>query len=210
MGLYADLVFPRLMDWSMRALNDLRPGALARAHGDVLEVGFGTGLNLRYYPAEVKSLVALDPMAALRERVQERIAGAPFPVEQVALGAGGALPFPDARFDCVVTTWTICSIDEPLAALAEMRRVLRPGGRYLFIEHGRSDDPRIARWQDRLNPLQRVIGCGCNMNRPIDRLVRQAGFELDELDRFVHSGPRLLAEFYRGAARAAPTASLPS
>jgi SAM-dependent methyltransferase len=201
MGVYADRIFPRLLDWGMRGLNDLRDSALARAHGEVLEVGFGTGLNLRHYPAAVRRLVGLDPLDALRERVQRRIAAAPFAVEQVALAADGVLPFEDARFDCVVTTWTLCSIDRPLVALAEMRRVLRPGGLYLFIEHGRSDDARVARWQDRLNPFHRCWSRGCNMNRAIEALVREGGFELDRLERFVHSGPRILTEMYRGVAR---------
>jgi ubiquinone/menaquinone biosynthesis C-methylase UbiE len=202
-GLYADRIFPRLLDWGMRGLNDLRDAALAAAHGEVLEVGFGTGLNLRHYPGSVRRLVGLDPLDALRERVQRRIAAAPFEVEQVTLAADGVLPFGGARFDCVVTTWTLCSIERPLVALSEMRRVLRPGGLYLFIEHGRSDDPRVARWQDRLNPLHRSVSRGCNMNRAIDVLVREGGFELERLERFVHSSPRILTEMYRGLARSA-------
>jgi len=111
------------------------------------------------------------------------------------------LPFPDARFDCVVSTWTLCSIPDALAALREVRRVLEPGGLFVFLEHGRSDDPRVARWQERFNPIQRVIGVGCNLNRPIDTLVRDAGFAITRLDRYVIEGePRLMAEMYRGTA----------
>jgi SAM-dependent methyltransferase len=160
MGL-RETIRPRLQDWAMRQLDDLRPEALAPARGEVLEVGFGTGLNLRHYGAEVRSLTGLDPMrtdgVAL---VAERISRAPFPVTRAALRADTTLPFDAGRFDCVVTTWTLCSIPDPLAALAEMHRVLRAGGRYVFIEHGRSERERTARWQDRLNPAWRRIADG--------------------------------------------------
>ena len=178
MGFYADHVFPLLLDWTMRAVDDLREPALAGARGDVLEVGFGTGLNLPHYPGAVRRLVALDPLRALERRVAKRVAAARFPVERVALPADQRLPFQDASFDCIVSTFTLCSIPDAKAALAEMRRVLRPGGVYLFLEHGRSDDPRVARWQERFEPIQRRIACGCHLSRPIDRLVREAGFQM--------------------------------
>jgi len=204
MGLY-DLyqrhVFPPFLDLTMRRMDEYRPEVLSQAEGDVLEIGFGTGLNIPHYPSAVKSLTALDPLDALRRRVQKRVAAARFPVERVGRPADGRLPFDDDRFDSVTMTWTLCSIDEPDLALQEMRRVLRAGGRLLFIEHGRSDDPGVARWQDRLNPVQRVVACGCNMNRRIDALVRDAGFALERLDRFtLPEGPRILGEMYRGAA----------
>jgi len=204
MGLY-DLyerhVFPRVMDLAMRQMAELRPAALAGAEGDVLEIGFGTGLNLPHYPPAVKRLIALDPLDALSERVQARVEAAPFPVDRHALRADGGLPFDDDRFDSVAMTWTLCSIPEPGAALAEMRRVLRPGGRLSFIEHGLSDDPRVARWQERVNPLHRVIACGCHLNRRIDALIRDAGFRFESLDRFVlEDGPRIFNETYRGVA----------
>ena len=202
MGLYADRIFPRLMEWSMGRVDDLREEALAPAYGDVLEVGFGTGLNLAHYPPAVKRLLALDPLDSLRARVEERIAVARFPVERVRLAADGGLPFDGGRFDCVVTTWTLCTIPDPVQALREMRRVLRPGGVYLFIEHGRSDAPRVARMQGLLNPIQRRIGCGCELDRPIDALVRAAGLSIERLDRFVPSGgSRMFSEMYRGIAR---------
>lgn len=204
MGFYADHVFPLLLDWTMRAVDDLREPALAGARGDVLEVGFGTGLNLPHYPGAVRRLVALDPLRALERRVAKRVAAARFPVERVALPADQRLPFQDASFDCIVSTFTLCSIPDAKAALAEMRRVLRPGGVYLFLEHGRSDDPRVARWQERFEPIQRRIACGCHLSRPIDRLVREAGFQMERLERFVQPhAPRIMAEMYRGAARGA-------
>ncbi len=201
MGLYADQIFPRLLERALGVLGGFRKVALLRASGDVLEVGFGTGLNLPHYPKAVRSLVALDPMTALRERVEARIAAVPFPVTRVSLRAGGTLPFDAARFDCIVTTWTLCSIDDAAAALGEMRRVLKPGGQYLFLEHGRSDDPGVARWQRRLTPLQRWIA-GCRLDLPIADVIRRAGFEVPELNRFVlPKHTRLGAEMYQGVAR---------
>jgi ubiquinone/menaquinone biosynthesis C-methylase UbiE len=167
----------------------------------VLEVGFGTGLNLPHYGEGVRSLTGLDPMATDDlEVVAERIGRAPFPVTRTALRADSALPFDSGRFDCVVTTWTLCSIPDPLAALAEMRRVLKPGGRYLFVEHGRSERAGTARWQDRLNPAWRRIADGCNMSRRIDELVAKSGFALRSLDRFRARGPSVLSSMYRGEA----------
>jgi ubiquinone/menaquinone biosynthesis C-methylase UbiE len=192
----------RTLDWIMRQLNDLRPSTVGEAEADVLEVGFGTGLNLDFYPDKVSSLVALepDPPEGLTS-LERRLARAPFPVERCALPADTQLPFDAGRFDCVVSTWTLCSIPEVDLALAEMRRVLRPGGRLLFIEHGRAPSPSAARWQDRLNPLWLRITGGCNMNRAMDRLVEEAGFELVGLERFRAKGPSLLAHMYRGVAK---------
>ena len=153
-----DALKPRIQDLAMRFMDDMRPEALALAQGEILEVGFGTALNLRHYPPEVKNLVGLDPMSTEGvAKIDERIAAAGFPVERATLRADGDLPFDAGRFDSVVTTWTLCTIPHPVVALQEMRRVLKPGGRYLFIEHGRADAEGTARWQDRLNPLWRRI-----------------------------------------------------
>jgi ubiquinone/menaquinone biosynthesis C-methylase UbiE len=198
---YERRVFPHVLDFTMRALEELRAPTLTGARGEVLEIGFGTGLNLAHYPNGVARVVTVDPMDALPERVRTRIESAPFPVEIHHLPADRRLPFDAGRFDCVTMTWTLCTIPEPLAALAEMRRVLKPSGQLLFIEHGRSDDPKIARWQERWNPIQNVIACGCNVNRKIDALVEQGGFELRSLERFAAERmPRLFAEMYRGVA----------
>lgn len=204
MGIYSKYVFPRLLDWALGSpeANEQRHLTLANARGNVLEIGFGTGLNLRYYPAAVTKLTALDSENFRPDVVQKRIAKARMPVEQVQLDAGGKLPFADASFDTVVTTWTLCSIANVDAALLEMKRVLKPGGELLFCEHGRSDDAKTARWQDRLNPLQKIVGCGCNMNRAMDVLLKKVGFEIVTLDRFVMANsPRILGEMYRGMAR---------
>ena len=185
----------------MRQMDPMRGETIAEAEGEVLEVGFGTALNLRHYGPGVKGLVGIDPMeVADVASVQQRIQAAPFPIERQTLRADGGLPFDAGRFDCVVTTWTLCSIPEVARALAEMRRVLRPGGHYVFIEHGRADEPGTSRWQDRVNPLWSRVFDGCNINRKIDRLVEENGFELTRLDRFRADGPGIVAQMYRGVA----------
>lgn len=203
MSLYSSYIFPRLLDWTLGApeFGKYRRRALAPARGSTLEIGFGTGLNLPYYPDSVTRLTVIDSENMLRQRVAQRIAACPLPVTKMQLDAQGRLPFDDAIFDSVVTTLTLCSIAEPAPALAEIRRVLKPDGQFVFFEHGRSDDPAVARKQDRFNPLQKLISVGCNLNRQIDRLIREAGFEIAQLDRFLlPKTPRLLAEMYRGVA----------
>ncbi|HSE96739.1 MAG TPA: class I SAM-dependent methyltransferase [Blastocatellia bacterium] len=203
MGLYSDHIFPRILEWGLgnRMIDRQRLDALREARGDVLEVGFGTGLNLPHYPETVTRLVALDSHRMLEKRVEARIARARMPVERVQLDASGRLPFDDDRFDTVVTTFTLCSIADLGAALSEMRRVMKPEGRFIFLEHGRSENPRTASLQDLFNPLQKIVGCGCNMNRRIDRLIEQSGFRIERLDRFIlPDTPGLFGSMYRGAA----------
>ncbi len=204
MGLYAKHIFPRLMDWSLkaRAIGEHRKVALASATGNTLEIGFGTGLNLRHYPAAVTRLTVIDSERMLADRVAKRLARAAMPVEQMQLDASGHLPFADHSFDTVVSTFTLCSIADLPAAVAELRRVLKPEGQFLFFEHGRSDDRKTAQWQDRLNPVQKIIGVGCNMNRVMDRLIAENGFEIVKLERLrLPDAPRILAEMYRGIAQ---------
>ncbi|HBK79785.1 MAG TPA: SAM-dependent methyltransferase [Nitrospinae bacterium] len=203
MGLYADFFFPQGMDWIKGGphFQRKRELALKPARGDVLELGFGTGLNLAHYPEGVDALFMVDLATLLPKRVEGRIAAAGIPVSRKALGAE-KLPYDAGRFDCVVSTWTLCTIPDLKKALEETRRVLKPEGRFIFLEHGRSDDERTARWQDRLNPVQRVLGCGCNMNRKIDEFIREAGLEIERLDRFrMPKTPRIQGEIYQGVAR---------
>ena len=207
MGLYTKYIFPCLLDWTLGTpeFGKYRRRALAAAQGHTLEIGFGTGLNLPHYPSAVTQLTVLDSENMLRRKVAARIAACALPVNQMQLDAQGRLPFGDETFDTVVTTLTLCSIADTTPALAEIRRVLKPAGQFLFFEHGRSDDALVAARQDRFNPLQKIIGAGCNMNRPMDGLIRQAGFEISELERFVMpKTPRVLAEMYRGCAQPKP------
>jgi ubiquinone/menaquinone biosynthesis C-methylase UbiE len=203
MSFYAKYIFPRLLDWSLGApeFGEYRRRALEPARGETLEIGFGTGLNLPYYPEAVTGLTAIDSENMLEDRVVARVAACRFPVTRMRLDAQARLPFEDQTFDTVVTTMTLCSIPDVAAALAEIRRALKTQGRFVFFEHGRSDDPRVARRQDRFNPIQKIIGAGCNMNRKIDELIENAGFEIATLDRFLlPMAPRILAEMYRGVA----------
>jgi ubiquinone/menaquinone biosynthesis C-methylase UbiE len=204
LGLYSKFIFPRILDWSLGStmVQEQRRQALAPLHGYVLEIGFGTGLNLPFYPDQVTKLTALDSERMIPKRVQKRIADARVPVEQLQLDASGRLPFDADVFDGVVTTLTLCSIADVGSALVEIRRVLKSDGEYAFLEHGRSDDPRVAKRQDFWNPIQKLIACGCNMNRPIDVLIEGAGLKMIELDRYqLPDTPRVLGEIYRGVAR---------
>jgi ubiquinone/menaquinone biosynthesis C-methylase UbiE len=202
MGLYETQIFPRLMDWVMArpAFSQLREALLQLASGEVLEIGFGTGLNLRHYPTTITRLSIVDPATLLPALVTHRMVAAPYPIQTTHVTAEN-LPFPDQQFETVVSTWTLCTIPDPVLALHEVGRVLKPGGRFLFLEHGRSDDRTIAAWQDRLNPIQNVMGCGCHLNRQIDQLITQSGLTIAHLDRFSMRGvPRLVGEMYRGTA----------
>jgi ubiquinone/menaquinone biosynthesis C-methylase UbiE len=204
MGFYSRYILPRLVEWSLgnEIVRDQRVAALAPLSGQILEIGFGTGLNLDCYPAQVTRLTAIDNEMMLPDKVADRIARSGVPVDRFKLDAGGRLPFDDQFFDGVVTTFTLCSIAEVAAALAEIRRVLKRKGEYVFLEHGRSDDPRIARQQDRFNPISKLIGCGCNMNRPIDTLISTAGLRITRLDRYLRpDAPKIVGALYRGVAK---------
>jgi ubiquinone/menaquinone biosynthesis C-methylase UbiE len=136
----------------------------------------------------------------LPERLVQRGKEAAFPIEVKRVSAE-ILPFENSTFDCAVSTWTLCTIPEPVKALREVHRVLKPSGRFLFLEHGRSEDEKLAVWQDRLNPVQNIIGCGCNLNRKIDHIITQAGLKIITLDRFqMQSVPRLGGAMYKGTA----------
>lgn len=180
MSLYERLVLPRVVSFTcgMKPIMRQRAKVVPLARGQVLEVGFGSGLNLPFYDASiVKRVWALDPSRAMWALADKRVASAAFPVQFLEAPAD-RVPLEDASADTVVVTYTLCSIPEPAAALAEMRRVLRPDGELLFSEHGAAPDERIRRWQDRLNPIWRKLGGGCNLNRTIPTLLENAGFRL--------------------------------
>lgn len=207
MGFYAKYVFAPLMDWSLRRrdIEALRERVVSQAAGDVLEIGFGTGLNLPYYTGDVRRLTLMDNTDYLPRRVARRIEACRVDAVQRLITSAERLPLEDGSLDCVVSTLTLCTIRDVSAALREIRRVLRPGGRLLVFEHGQSDDARVARWQHRLNPLQRVIACGCNLNRPIGQLLQAAGFEVANICRErLEQSPRVLADIYIGEATPGP------
>ena len=177
-----------------------RAKVVPEATGRVLEIGIGSGLNLALFDRDrVEAIIGLDPSSELREMARTRAREAGLDVEWIPLG-GESIPLGDASVDTVVSTYTMCTIPGIERALAEMRRVLRPGGRLLFSEHGRAPDEGVRRWQDRLNPLWRRIGGGCNLNRPIDVLIRDAGFDLSRLDTMYVPGPRPMTWTYWGSA----------
>jgi ubiquinone/menaquinone biosynthesis C-methylase UbiE len=202
MGLYSRVLFPWAMNWLMSGdlFDSERKKVLAKVSGEVLEIGFGSGLNLPHYPASLSQLTAIDPNSGMRRYAEPRIAKSPITVVRYEL-SGESLPMADACFDTVVCTWTLCSIEDVERALAEVYRVLKPGGRFVFLEHGLSDEPGVQQWQHRLNPIQKVIGDGCNLNRNIRGLVEQVGFSSLEVENFyLDRTPRLLGYMYRGIA----------
>jgi len=185
MGIYAERIFPWMIDRGLDTpgINARRERLLAHATGETLEIGFGTGVTLPFYDfARVTRLIVVEPSTGMNRRAARRIAASGAPVEIVA-GGGEHLPFADARFDTVVTSLTLCSVGDPAAVLAGIRRVLKPGGKFLFLEHVRSDHPDRARWQRRLTPLQKVIGVGCHLDRPTADWVRDAGFDLPAVEQ---------------------------
>ncbi len=178
----------------------LRHGLLTDVGGDVLEIGFGTGLNLPHYPPQVGSLTMVDPNPGMNKLAWRRIAEADIAVAQQVLG-GEELPFNDGSLDCVVSTWTLCSIPHAGRAIGEITRVLRPGGTFLFLEDGLAESTSVQRWQHRLTPIQRRLADGYSLNLDIEGLVRNAPFQQVEVERFLMEGtPRLLGSIYRGLA----------
>ena len=202
MGFYADVILPQLLDKSLgnENIHPFRRAALAEVRGDILEIGFGTGLNLPHYPTTVRGIVALDASSGMSKLARERIAASPIAVDHHVLD-GERLPFGDNTFDSVVSTFTLCSIGNVRQALAEFRRVLKPGGHFRFVEHGLSDDPQVQTWQRRLTPLQKIFVGGCHLDRDIETLIAGAGFQILRLERsHVDTLPKLSGYFYRGLA----------
>lgn len=205
MGLYQHCVFPFLLDRAMasKVLRRPRTRTLARARGRILEVGFGTGMNLAHYPAGVTRIEALDPDVDLDRYSRPRIEAAALDVDFHHFDAA-RLPFGKASFDTVVCTLTLCSITDVVRALAEIRRVLKPGGEFLFLEHGLAPEPAVARWQRRLTPIQRRLGGGCHLDRDTVRLVTESGLRPVAVDHYYLKGvPRFAGYMSEGyAARA--------
>jgi ubiquinone/menaquinone biosynthesis C-methylase UbiE len=201
-GFYEDQILPRWLSLAMSSkdLVEVRARRTAGLSGTVLEVGFGSGLNLPHYPPAVTKLYALDPSKVGLSLAKKRLERVSFPVEMLPLRADGHIPLPDDSVDAVLTTWTLCTIPDPNAALAEMHRVLRPGGRYSFVEHGLSPDPKVARWQHRLDPIEKAIAGGCHFSRPISSIVDSSPLALEGVENFYMRGPRFATYLYFGSA----------
>ena len=202
MAFYADWVVPRLCHLSMRSkrLEPFRQRVVGAAEGRVLEIGIGSGLNLPFYGPAVQSVIGLDPSPALIGMAERVAKGSPIPAELLQ-GSAEQIPLDRSSVDTVVMTWVGCSIPDGDAALSEVRRVLRPGGRLLFIEHGRAPDAGVARWQDRLTPAWLWLTGGCHLNRRIDDSLRTAGYRIDRIDAgYFLPGPRILTFWSEGSA----------
>ncbi|WP_114947586.1 class I SAM-dependent methyltransferase [Microvirga calopogonii] len=204
MGFYNDVVLPRLIDRSMRnkELAKYRRRIAGAAHGRVLEVGIGSGLNLPFYGSSVTEIIGLEPSQSLIEMASQRAKASDRPISFLAASAE-AIPLDTGSVDAVVTTWTMCSIPDARAALAEMRRVLRPGGDLLFVEHGRAPDPWVIRFQDWLTPVWRPLAGGCHLNRPMADLITGAGFRMQDLWTGYAPGPKPFTFLYEGRAKSA-------
>jgi ubiquinone/menaquinone biosynthesis C-methylase UbiE len=202
MGFYQRWIVPRLLDLAMRnrVLDPYRQRTIETARGVVLEVGVGSGLNLPLYGPAVTRVVAVDPSPELLRLASKRTADAVVPVSRLQ-GSAEYVPFADAAFDTIVMTWTLCSISNPIEALAEMRRVLKPGGRLLFVEHGLSPEISTARWQHRLTPYWKRISGGCHLDRKMDELIRAAGFQIDAIEMAYMQGPKRWTFMYQGSAK---------
>ncbi len=201
MGFYSQVILPRLMDWSMSdpIFAQYRQKVLSEVSGEVLEIGFGTGLNLPYYPEQIQKITTIDINPGMNSLAQERIAASSIQVDNKVLN-GEHLPMAENSFDSVVSTWTLCSIANLDQALQEIHRVLKPGGKFFFIEHGLSEEPNIQVWQNRLNPLQKVVADGCHLNRNIEQLVKNH-FQLLKLEKFYAPNlPKTHSYMYEGVA----------
>ena len=203
MSFYDDQVLPRVIDFALgnKKIGKIRRRSLAGLSGAIVEIGFGSGTNIPYYPAPVERVYAVDPALVGRRLAAKRLAASNVEVEYVGLD-GAAIPLDDASVDNALSTWTLCTIPDVDAALREVRRVLRPGGRLVFLEHGLSDDPKVARRQHRFNPIQQRVAGGCNVDRDPGALVAAAGFEIEHLENFVMAGPKIMSYMYAGTARA--------
>lgn len=202
MSFYQDQIVPLLINVVMRQRNltAYRSRVIPAAEGRVLEIGIGSGLNLPFYSPNVQDVIGLEPSPKLLGMARRAKRSGTTAVEFVESSAE-KIPLESAAIDTVVTTWTLCSIPDVSGALGEMRRVLKPGGRLLFVEHGRAPDPRVVQWQDRLTPIWKCVGGGCHLNRAIGTLIEDAGFRFDRLERGYMPGPKPMTFMYEGSAR---------
>lgn len=201
MGFYQNQIVPLLINLAMRRrdLAAYRSRIVPAAEGRVLEIGIGSGLNLPFYSRHVEHVIGLDPspkLLAMARRASERTSGTVDFVD----GSAEEIPLGNGTIDTVVMTWALCSIPDATRALREIHRVLKPGGRLLFVEHGRAPDPNVVQWQDRLTPVWKRVSGGCHLNRAIGSLIEAAGFQFNRLETGYMRGPKPMTFMYEGSA----------
>jgi SAM-dependent methyltransferase len=202
MGLYGEQVLPRIINVAcgLKGAQPLRRRVCEGLEGDVVEIGFGSGLNVPFYPEAVKRVAAVEPADVGGKRAEKRLQTTRVPVERSGLD-GQSLPFADNSYDAALSTWTLCTIPDVATALSEVRRVLKPGGTLHFVEHGLAPDERVRRWQHRLEPVQKKVFGGCHLTRPVVDLLTAAGFTITDLDQFYEEGaPKIMGADSLGTA----------
>ena len=203
MGFYSNVIIPFFYDYSMdsQKINEGRKSILDRITEDeILEIGFGTGINLKYYPENVKKIIGIEPNEGMIKQFRKKSGNERIEVKLLHQ-SGESLPFPDNSIIAGISTYTLCSIKNINSALKEIYRILIPGGKYYFLEHGLADNPKIQKWQNRLNPIQNIWAGGCNLNRDIKLLISNAGFNISELKNYyMKRDPKIVGYMYEGIA----------
>ena len=201
MGFYSEFILPRGMEWTMSQapFPEYRKAILADVSGEVLEIGFGTGLNLFYYPPNIQKLTIIDVNVGMNKFAQKRIQSSSIKVNSQVLN-GENLPMSDRTFDSIVSTWTLCSITKVDQAISEIYRVLKPGGKFFFIEHGLSNEAKVQVWQNRLTPIQKIIADGCHLNRNIKQIVENKFTRVTWEQFYALDLPKIVGYMYKGVA----------
>jgi ubiquinone/menaquinone biosynthesis C-methylase UbiE len=202
MGLYGEKVLPRIINVAcgLKNVEPLRRRVCEGLEGDVVEIGFGSGLNVPFYPEAVTRVAAIEPADGGWKLAEKRLRATRVPVQRSGLD-GQSLPFADNSYDTALSTWTLCTIPDVAAALSELRRVLKPGGTLHFVEHGLAPDERVRTWQHRLEPVQKRVFGGCHLTRPVVELLTAAGFTITKLDEFYEEGtPKVMGADSLGTA----------
>ena len=202
MGLYSDVLFPMCFDFFMELspyIEKYRKELLKNVKGNILEIGFGTGLNLPHYPDHVRALNTVDPNPGLTKKALKKIERSLIKVNHYTI-SGENLPMEDNTFDSITCSWTLCSIPDVDQALKEISRVLKPDGRFYFIEHGLSCDPKVQKWQQRLNPIQKIIAVGCHINRNMREIIGKQLTILELKKFYIEKGPKTHGYMFQGIA----------
>lgn len=203
MNFYDERILPHVINCTcgMKAIERQRGKVVPLAKGEVLEIGMGSGLNLKYYnPEKVSKVWGLEPSLGMQRKAEKNLSESPVPVEWLVAGCE-AIPLPDDSIDTVMLTYVLCTIPDWETALKEIRRVLKPAGKLVFCEHGEAPEPNVRKWQNRINPMWKKIAGGCNLNRPIPKMLMDGGFSIDDLQQHHVPGPKMATYQYYGTCR---------